>query len=122
MKDSRELRLYPNRRIYDPLRSRYIKYEDVFQLVRRGTPIRVSTTGIPCRECTQKILLDVFIREEIRCGDDARLLTTAFLLDFIRVAHGMNGTSIREFLNFSLKSLMAVRVEPSGDPTGEERK
>ena len=113
MKGSRTLLLYPNRRLYDPLVSKYITYDDVLQMVRQGIRIHVSDRA-GRRDYTMKVLRDVFIREELRCGSGEAVLTTPALLNLIQMHEGSDRDALSEYLSFSLNELTtAARASPA---------
>jgi polyhydroxyalkanoate synthesis repressor PhaR len=55
-----ELRKYPNRRYYDPSRSRHVTLEEINQLIRDGRDVRVtdSRTG---QDITARVLAQIII-------------------------------------------------------------
>jgi polyhydroxyalkanoate synthesis repressor PhaR len=73
------IRKYPNRRLYDASRSRYVNLEDVAELVRQGHELRVldSRTG---DDLTREVFLQVVL--EVLAGQ--QLLPVGMLRRMIR--------------------------------------
>lgn len=88
MSDTRIIKKYPNRRLYDTGRSSYIRLDDVHQLVCSQTPIRVldQKTGA---DITQAILMQTLALLEER---QPQLLSMDALLTMIR-QHGTPGAA-----------------------------
>jgi polyhydroxyalkanoate synthesis repressor PhaR len=78
--ETRIIKKYPNRRLYDTEESRYVTLSDVQKLVRSGTDIKVldSQTG---EDITRSILIQIITDQET--GGDP-LFTTEMLTRFIR--------------------------------------
>jgi polyhydroxyalkanoate synthesis repressor PhaR len=83
MSDTRIIKKYPNRRLYDTGRSSYIRLDDVHQLVCSQTPIRVLDQRSGA-DITQSILMQTLALLEER---QPQLLSTDSLLAMIR-QHG----------------------------------
>jgi polyhydroxyalkanoate synthesis repressor PhaR len=86
MSDTRIIKKYPNRRLYDTGRSSYIRLDDVHQLVCSQTPIRVLDQRSGA-DITQAILMQTLALLEER---QPQLLSTDSLLALIR-QHGTPG-------------------------------
>jgi polyhydroxyalkanoate synthesis repressor PhaR len=82
-RQSRVIKKYPNRRLYDTSESRYIAFKDICRLAATDIPFTVveSATG---RDVTRAVLLQIIADLEV--GDRA-LLSTAMLTGLVR-AHG----------------------------------
>ena len=106
MKSLRDIRLYPNRRLYDPVQARYIKYDDILALVRDGIPFIIKDTA-KGKDQTHKVFIDLIIREELHTADpDQQVLATDFLRELMRLGATDAGPMVTAFLNHSLKTLM----------------
>lgn len=83
MNQSRIIKKYPNRRLYDTTESRYIAFKDVCKLAAENTPFTVieSATG---HDVTRQVLLQMIADLETR---GPALLSTATLMRIVR-AHG----------------------------------
>ena len=88
MSDTRIIKKYPNRRLYDTGRSSYIRLDDVHQLVCSQTPIRVLDQRSGA-DITQAILMQTLALLEER---QPQLLSTDALLAMIR-QHGTAGAN-----------------------------
>ncbi len=80
MAESRLIKKYPNRRLYDTHRSRYIVLADIRTLVRDGSEVRVvdSQDG---GDITRRVLLQIIAERET--GPD-RLLSNELMVEWIR--------------------------------------
>jgi len=115
----RDIRLYPNRRLYDPVVARYIKYDDILALVRNGIPftIKETTRG---KDQTQKVFTDLIIREELGAGSGpGQAFTKGFLLELIRLGATQSAPLAGAFLNHSMNTLM--QMESDGTPRSKDR-
>ncbi len=85
---SRVIKKYPNRRLYDTQTSSYITLQEVKEMVLRGLDFQVqdAKTG---EEITRSILLQIILEEET---DGAPMFSTAMLANIIRFyGHAMQG-------------------------------
>jgi polyhydroxyalkanoate synthesis repressor PhaR len=114
LKHAREIRLYSNRRLYDPEVSRYVTMDDVFALMRRGVEISIrdADTGV---DCTRKILVELLIRHESGQRRHEPLFTDENLMDLIRLAGEERRELAAEFLEYSLKTLQEQETETAAD-------
>lgn len=98
------IKKYPNRRLYDTQRSRYIVLADIRALIRDGQEVRIvdSQSG---DEITRNILLQIVADRE---AGSARLLTSDVLLDLIRCRDNLNCETLAERLEPALRPF----VEP----------
>jgi polyhydroxyalkanoate synthesis repressor PhaR len=107
LKSSRDIRLYPNRRLYDPAVAGYIKYSDVLALVRDGFAVKVEDT-VSGKDRTQKVLIDlVVLEEQSAAGDQQPVFTEAFLRDIIRLSTTEKAALVSAFLDHSMNVLAA---------------
>jgi polyhydroxyalkanoate synthesis repressor PhaR len=83
MTESRIIKKYPNRRLYDTTESRYIAFKDISRLAVQNTPFMVieSTSG---HDVTRQVLLQLIADLETR---GPSVLSTATLMRIVR-AHG----------------------------------
>jgi polyhydroxyalkanoate synthesis repressor PhaR len=95
----RVLKKYPNRRLYDTERSRYVTLEDVRALLLEGIDIRVldAETG---EDITRSVLIQIITEQE--SGKDATF-TTDMLARFIRLSQDAAQQSFSRFLDQSLR-------------------
>ncbi|MDT0617242.1 MAG: polyhydroxyalkanoate synthesis repressor PhaR [Salinisphaeraceae bacterium] len=98
MSDTRIIKKYPNRRLYDTEISRYITLEEIRQLVIKGEEFQVidKRTG---REITRTILLQV-ISEQEEGGDP--IFTTNVLRNIIRFYGDTMQSVMSSYLELSL--------------------
>ena len=102
---TRAIRLYPNRRLYDPVVAGYIKYSDVLTLVRDGSTVKVEDT-VSGKDRTAKVLVDlVVLEEQAATADRAPVLTEAFLRDLIRLSVSEQAALVSAFLEHSMTTL-----------------
>jgi polyhydroxyalkanoate synthesis repressor PhaR len=83
MTESRIIKKYPNRRLYDTTESRYIAFKDVCRLAVQNIPFTVieSTSG---HDVTRQVLLQLIADLESR---GPAVLSTSTLMRIVR-AHG----------------------------------
>lgn len=107
MKSAHEIRLYPNRRLYDPAVAGYIKYSDVLALVRDGIDVKVEDT-LSGKDRTHKVLIDLVVMEEqAAAGDQQPVFTEGFLRDIIRLSSTERAALVSAFLDHSMNMLAA---------------
>jgi len=84
---SRVIKKYPNRRLYDTAESRYISFKDLCRLAAEDVPFAVieSATG---HDVTRPVLLQIIA--DLETGERA-FLSTAMLTSIVR-AHGKPGS------------------------------
>lgn len=99
MNEPRIIKKYPNRRLYDTESSRYVTLNDVQQLVRGGTDIKVvdSQSG---EDITRSILIQIITDQET--GGDP-LFTTEMLTRFIRFYDEAVHDAFSGYLEHSLR-------------------
>jgi polyhydroxyalkanoate synthesis repressor PhaR len=114
----RDIRLYPNRRLYDPVVARYIKYDDILALVRDGIPFTIKETARG-KDQTHKVFTDLIIREELAGSGAEQAFTKGFLLELIRLGATQSAPLAAAFLNYSINTLM--QAESEGTPRSKDR-
>ena len=114
----RDIRLYPNRRLYDPVVARYIKYDDILALVRNGIPFTIKETARG-KDQTHKVFTDLIIREELAGSGAEQAFTKGFLLELIRLGATQSAPLAAAFLNYSINTLM--QAESEGTPRSKDR-
>ena len=103
MTDTRLIRKYVNRRLYDTSESRYVNLEDLRRVINAGGEIRVvdQSNG---REITTTVLLQI-IGEVERSG--APLLTPDFLSSLIRLAGKERDPALADRLHAALRAAVS---------------
>jgi polyhydroxyalkanoate synthesis repressor PhaR len=83
---TRVIKKYPNRRLYDTTESRYISFKDICRLAAEDIPFAVveSATG---HDVTRAVLLQIIADLEV---GERPFLSTAMLTSIVR-AHGQPG-------------------------------
>jgi polyhydroxyalkanoate synthesis repressor PhaR len=99
MSDTRIIKKYPNRRLYDTDISRYITLEEIRQLVLANIKFRVEDKRTH-EDITRSILLQVIADQE-EGGDP--IFTTDLLLFIIRCYGDPMQNSISRYLELSLR-------------------
>jgi polyhydroxyalkanoate synthesis repressor PhaR len=108
LKSSRAIRLYPNRRLYDPAVAGYIKYSDVLALVRDGFTVKVEDT-VSGKDRTQKVFIDLVVLAEQGAGAGHQpLFTEGFLRDIICFSATEKAALVSAFLDHSMSMLAAA--------------
>ncbi|MCC5793339.1 MAG: hypothetical protein JJT85_01225 [Chromatiales bacterium] len=116
--ETRLIRKYVNRRLYDTRQSRYVNLEDLRELVVQGIEIKVveQATGT---DITTPVMLQI-IGEGAKGG--AHLLKADFLSGLIRLAGRDDAHELKERLNQQLKAVLtsvaATPVAPRPVVTG----
>lgn len=95
MPESRIIKKYPNRRLYDTEESRYITLGEIRQLVQEGIPFRVIERKTQS-DITTQVLLQVVGELESRGGG---LLSAELLSELIRHYSRLAGNGHAEHLN-----------------------
>jgi polyhydroxyalkanoate synthesis repressor PhaR len=110
MSDTRVIKKYPNRRLYDTVESRYITLDDIRRLVLDGVDFTVIDKRSQ-QDITRPVLLQVIAELEQRSGT---VLSQDFLAQLIR-SHdaGMEGV-LSTYLEQSLR-LFLNEKPPGGD-------
>ena len=103
MSEPRQIKKYPNRRLYDTELSRYITLADVCKLVNDQGDIRVieQRTG---RDITRTVLLQVIAEQE---QGQAVRLSEAFLCQLIRSYSAVPASSVSTALENALGAVLA---------------
>lgn len=106
------IKKYPNRRLYDTQRSRYIVLADIRAMIRAGSEVRIvdSQSG---EEITRSILLQIVADRE---ASTDQLLTQEVLIDFIRCRDDLSSEAFCARLEPVLQPFLEsdVRREPAG--------
>ena len=103
MAESRIIKKYPNRRLYDTELSRYITLADVRELVTQGADFKVIDANTN-EDLTRNILLQIIIDKET--GSD-HLFTTEILSKMIR----FYGDSVQGVFSDYLEKSLGLFVE-----------
>ena len=109
--NSREIRLYPNRRLYDPATASYITFEHVYDLLREGVAVTVKDS-VKGKDCTRRVLIDLVIRQEQNGSDSHKhCLTDNFLQDLIRAGarEGEDVLMLSKFLDHTIQELARTK-------------
>jgi len=103
MSEPRQIKKYPNRRLYDTELSRYITLADVCALVNEQGAIKVieQRTG---RDITRAVLLQVIAEQE---QGQAVRLSEAFLCQLIRSYGAVPGPTVAAALENALGAVLA---------------
>lgn len=103
MSNSRIIKKYPNRRLYDTEISRYITLANVRDLVKHGTAFTVIDANSQ-EDITRSILLQVIVDQET---DSNPLFTTEILSKMIR----FYGDSAQNIFSNYLENILGLFVE-----------
>lgn len=103
MSETRVIKKYPNRRLYDTAISQYVTLDDIRQLVREGTPFQVIDAKIK-DDITRSILLQIIVEQE-ESGDP--IMSTDFLARIIR----FYGDAMQGFMGNYLEKSMETFLE-----------
>ena len=98
MPDSRLIKKYPNRRLYDTQLSKYITLTHVRDLVLQGVELRV-VDAVSEEEITRQILMQIINEQE---NGDSPLFSTETLAQFIRLYQNAVPDVFAEFMERSL--------------------
>ena len=103
MAETRLIRKYVNRRLYDTVESRYVNLEDLRRVINAGGEIRVvdQSSG---KDITTTVLLQI-IGEAERSG--APLLTADFLAALIRLSGRERDPGLADRLHAALRAALA---------------
>jgi len=99
MKQSKLIRKYVNRRLYDTTQSRYVNLEDLRKLIIAGADIKVVEQASG-EEITTTVLLQI-IEDSEKHG--AHLLQPEFLAQLIRLADKETDPALPDRLNSALR-------------------
>ncbi len=114
----RIIKKYPNRRLYDTGKSRYVTIDDVRQLVVDGVDFKVIDTPTEA-DITRNVLIQIIIEQE--SGKEA-LFTTDMLAKFIRMSHDAAQDIFSRYLDQSMRFFMdqqeAMRNQIAGMISG----
>jgi polyhydroxyalkanoate synthesis repressor PhaR len=106
MTAQREIRVYRNRRLYDTADHRYITYRELYALLEDGRTFTIHehSTGV---DYTDSVILDLALQREAesKAALDGPLLTSAFLLELIRLKAVYPDGLLRAFLDQCMETL-----------------
>jgi polyhydroxyalkanoate synthesis repressor PhaR len=102
---SRIIKKYPNRRLYDTAISSYITLEDVKRLVLSGVEFRVIDSRT-ADDLTRTILFQIIAEQE---QGGSPLFSTAFLVQLIRLYGDTLQEAIRSYFEFVSQMLVEQR-------------
>ena len=107
MSETRVIKKYPNRRLYDTVESRYITLADIRRLVVEKVDFLVVDKKSQ-EDITRTILLQVIAEQEHRADP---LLSREFLAQVIRSYGGSTQAVVGAYLEHSLKLISAQQRE-----------
>ena len=94
----RVIKKYPNRRVYDTHESKYIKIDDLRDMIVAGIPFKVIDTQSK-EDVTRSVLLQIILEQE---SETNPLFTTDNLRNFIRYYGNQNSQFFSQYMNQSL--------------------
>ena len=97
--EPRIIKKYPNRRLYDTVRSCYITVEDVQSLVLKGVEFKVIDAQTE-QDITRSILIQIITEHE--SGKKATF-TTEMLAHLIRLSHDVAQDTFSRYLDQSMR-------------------
>ena len=115
MSDLRIIKKYPNRRLYDTERSRYITLSDIRELVMAGTDFQVLDTN-NSDDLTRSILLQIMLDEE---SGGQPLFSAKMLSQVIRFYGGTVQGVLARYLEDSL-SMFVQQQEQMKNTVGSD--
>jgi polyhydroxyalkanoate synthesis repressor PhaR len=98
-KPQRIVKKYPNRRLYDTERSRYVTLEDVRALVLEGADLKVVDAQTD-EDITRHVLMQIITEHETRGGTT---FTTDMLMQFIRLSQDVAQETFARYLDHSMR-------------------
>ncbi|MCB1761683.1 MAG: polyhydroxyalkanoate synthesis repressor PhaR [Gammaproteobacteria bacterium] len=115
MSGTRVIKKYPNRRLYDTEKSRYITLSDIRKLVMRGSPFQVIDSN-SSEDLTRSILLQIMLEEE---SGGQPLFSAKMLAQIIRFYGGTMQGMFARYLEQSL-SLFTQRQNQFPNPLAQD--
>lgn len=112
MTDERIIKKYPNRRLYDTERSKYITISDVRGMVLGGVQFKVVDSNTQ-ENITRQILMQIIIEEE---AAGKPLFSADMLSQLIRFYGGTMQGMFTRYLEESFKIFSQQQEQPSGIP------
>jgi len=97
-KSIRIIKKYPNRRVYDTHLSKYIKMDDIRDMVVNGTEFQVIDTKTE-KDVTRSVLLQIILEQE---SENNPLFSSDNLKHFIRFYGNNHSDMFSSYLNQSL--------------------
>lgn len=94
----RVIKKYPNRRVYDTDQSKYIKIDDLRQMVIDGIDFQVIDTKSK-KDVTRSVLLQIILEQE---SENNPLFTSDNLKHFIRYSNPQQHQFFSDYLSHSL--------------------
>ncbi len=115
MSESRIIKKYPNRRLYDTVLSRYITLGDVRSLIHQHLPFRVieQRSG---RDLTRSVMLQVIAEQEQHSG---AILSEDFLAQLICSHDAGPADMTSSYLEQALR-LYVEHQRPAGQPSPDD--
>jgi polyhydroxyalkanoate synthesis repressor PhaR len=110
MTDERIIKKYPNRRLYDTERSKYITISDVRSMVLSGLRFKVVDSNTK-ENITRQILMQIIIEEE---AAGKPLFSVDMLSQLIRFYGGAMQGMFTQYLEESFKIFSHQQQEPTG--------
>ncbi len=102
MKQTRLIRKYVNRRLYDTVQSRYVNLDDLRKLIEQGIDIQVMDQASD-KDISTTVLLQIICETQ---RSNTALLTADFLMDLIRSAAGDTDPEFPERLCTALRAAL----------------
>lgn len=116
MSNTRIIKKYPNRRLYDTELSRYITLSDIRELVMKGSDFQVVDTNTN-EDLTRSILLQIMLDEE---SGGEPLFSAKMLAQIIRfyggTVQGILARYLEESLTMFVQQQEQLNNTVSGDP------
>ena len=112
------LRKYPQRRLYDPGRRKFLTLADIAELVKAGAA--VSARDALDRDITSDVLRQVILKQETESISGASPLSPELLRQLIRLAQQPSQPALSLYLEHLSKLLESVptgATEPPQQPT-----
>ena len=111
----RVIKKYPNRRVYDTQQSKYIKIDDIRDMVIAGIAFKVIDSQSK-KDVTRSVLLQIILEQE---SDNNPLFTSENLQHFIRYYsqnhHQMFSEYLTQSLSFFNQQFSGVMQQSSAD-------
>jgi polyhydroxyalkanoate synthesis repressor PhaR len=105
IKDEILIKKYSNRRLYNTEESKYVKLEDLAELIRQGNDIRVIDTKTK-EDITKQILAQIIMEEEKNKND---ILPMSLFYKIIRANEDFIRDFFENYLNSTLDSYLSYR-------------
>ena len=99
------IKKYTNRRLYNNNESKYVKLDDIAEVIRQGHDIRVIDTQTD-EDITKQILAQIILEEE---KNKKTLLPETLLYQIIRANEQFMTDFFENYLNVTIESYLAYR-------------